>query len=184
MRIISSAKPLCEKYRESNNLSPLPCWGNSDHQKTKSLVGLEIVSWSPTSYPQLVCCCCRDLSIPFCWGLTAVVPALLAWAGCITTCGALYMWWVHVQVIRVCSQAGSSQEEPISLWFARELSIATVSWDLQVLPFSFASECHHHGTLNGHPMPASSLRMTRWDKLPGRIQGPYCTPMLWERSRL
>lgn len=90
MRIISSAKLLCEKYREGNSLSPLPSWGRSDHQRMKSLVGLEIDSWSPTFYPQLVCCCCRDLWIPFCWGFTAVAPALLAWAGCITTCGARY----------------------------------------------------------------------------------------------
>lgn len=92
-RVISSAKPLCEKYREGNNLSPLPSWGNSEHHRIKSLVSLEIVSWSPTSYPQLVCCCCGDLWTPFCWGLRAVVPALLPWAGCIAPCGAL---WVPV----------------------------------------------------------------------------------------
>lgn len=124
------------------------------------------------SCPQRVCCWWRDIWTPFCWGLGTVVSlfwpeqaALLP----VSTCAS-----------DICLLMSKSWGEPQSLWPAQELS-AALCWDQQVLPFPFASECLHHETLN---VPASPMRMTRWDELLGHLQGPYCTPMLWERSRL
>lgn len=185
IRIISSAEPLCEEYREGNNLSPLPSWSNWDHQRIKTLVGLEIVSWSPTSCSQLVCCCCRDLRIPFSWRHTAVVPALLAWAGCIAACGTLYMGQVYVQWYVFAHKQAAARRSRYPYDLHR-------SWASLFFPKTYKSfPCHlpqnatlYHETLNGHHRPASSLGMRRWDKLPAHIQGPHCTPVLWVRSRL